>query len=123
MVRQARVMPLVVVQLVLAAVYLTTLKRALRNLIDNAIGYGNVARMTRTRQPGLAIITIADDQLAAAFEPFVRFEASPSRDTGGVGLGLAITRTAMQAHGGNVTLRNRADGGLETVMRLPVDPA
>ena len=117
-------------QPVLAAVHLTTLKRALRNLIDNAIRYGDVARVTLTGQPGLAIITIADDgpglpedQLAAVFEPFVRLEASRSHDTGGVGLGLAIARTALQAHGGDVTLRNRAAGGLEAVVRLPVDPA
>ena len=117
-------------QPVLAAVHLTTLKRALRNLIDNAIRYGDIARVTLTGQPGLAIITIADDgpglpedQLAAVFEPFVRLEASRSRDTGGVGLGLAIARTALQAHGGDVTLRNRAAGGLEAVVRLPVDPA
>ena len=117
-------------QPVLAAVHLTTLKRALRNLIDNAIRYGDVARVTLTGQPGLAIITIADDgpglpedQLAAVFEPFVRLEASRSRDTGGVGLGLAIARTALQAHGGDVTLRNRPEGGLEAVVRLPVDPA
>ena len=117
-------------QPVLAAVHLTTLKRALRNLIDNAIRYGDIARVTLTGQPGLAIITIADDgpglpedQLAAVFEPFVRLEASRSRDTGGVGLGLAIARTVLQAHGGDVTLRNRAEGGLEAVVRLPVDPA
>ena len=92
--------------------------------------YGDVARVTLTGQPGLAIITIADDgpglpedQLAAVFEPFVRLEASRSRDTGGFGLGLAIARTALQAHGGDVTLRNRAEGGLEAVVRLPVDPA
>ena len=117
-------------QPVLATVHLTTLKRALRNLIDNAIRYGDIARVTLTGQPGLAIITIADDgpglpedQLAAVFEPFVRLEASRSHDTGGVGLGLAIARTALQAHGGDVTLRNRAAGGLEAVVRLPVDPA
>jgi len=103
------------------------LNRALRNLIDNAVRYGDVANVTLTQTQGTAVIFIADngpglpdDQLEAVFEPFVRFEPSRSRDTGGVGLGLAIARTVIQAHGGTVTLRNLPDGGLEAVVRLPI---
>jgi hypothetical protein len=103
------------------------LNRALRNLIDNAVRYGGVANVTLTQEQGTAVISIADngpglpdDQLEAVFEPFVRFEPSRSRDTGGVGLGLAIARTVIQAHGGTVTLRNLPDGGLEAVVRLPI---
>lgn len=117
-------------QPVLATVRPTPLKRALRNLIDNAIRYGDRARVMLTQQPGLAIITITDDgpglpedQLDAVFEPFRRLETSRSRDTGGVGLGLAIARTIVQAHGGDVTLANRPEGGLQATVRLPVDPA
>lgn len=106
------------------------LNRALRNLIDNAIRYGDVARVTLRKEPGMAIIFIADegpglpeDQLDAVFEPFVRFEGSRSRDTGGVGLGLAIARTIIQAHGGGVTLRNRPEGGVEAVVTLPTGEA
>ncbi len=108
----------------------TALNRALRNLIDNAVRYGGVARVTLTHEPGIAVITIADDgpglpddQLEAVFEPFVRLDASRSRDTGGVGLGLAIARTIIQAHGGTVVLRNRKEGGLEAVVRLPMGKA
>jgi signal transduction histidine kinase len=100
--------------------------RALRNLLDNAVRYGSVALVTLTQEPGLAVITIADkgpglpeDQLEAVFEPFVRLEGSRSRDTGGVGLGLAIARTIIQAHGGTVKLRNRREGGVEAVVTLP----
>lgn len=103
------------------------MNRALRNLIDNAVRYGGRAQVALTTEPGAAVITIADtgpglpeDQLEAVFEPFVRLEASRSRDTGGVGLGLAIARTIIQAHGGTVTLRNRRHGGLEAVVRLPL---
>lgn len=103
------------------------LNRALRNLIDNAMRYGGVANVTLAREPGTAVIAIADtgpglpdDQLEAVFEPFVRFEPSRSRDTGGVGLGLAIARTIIQAHGGTVTLHNVPTGGLEAVVRLPI---
>jgi signal transduction histidine kinase len=103
------------------------LNRALRNLIDNAVRYGDVANVTLTQEPGMVIITIADsgpglpkDQLEAVFEPFVRLEGSRNRDTGGVGLGLAIARTIVQAHGGTVLLRNRAGGGLDAIVRLPI---
>ena len=103
------------------------LNRALRNLIDNAVRYGDVANVTLTQEPGTVIITIADtgpglpkDQLEAVFEPFVRLEGSRNRDTGGVGLGLALARTIVQAHGGTVLLRNRAGGGLDAMVRLPI---
>ncbi len=112
---------------VVATVRPNALNRALRNLIDNAIRYGDAAQITLTREPGAARITIADtgpglpeDQLQAVFEPFVRFETSRSRDTGGAGLGLAIARTIVQAHGGEVHLHNRQEGGLEAVLRLPL---
>ncbi len=106
------------------------LNRALRNLIDNAVRYGGIAMVKLDRSPGLAVITIADkgqglpeEQLEAVFEPFVRLEGSRSRDTGGVGLGLAIARTIIQAHGGTVVLRNVAAGGLEAVVCLPLGDA
>ena len=102
------------------------LNRALRNLIDNAVRYGGVADVTVAQEPGCAVITVADkgpglpeDQLEAVFEPFVRLESSRNRDTGGAGLGLAITRTIIQAHGGTVQLRNRSGGGLSAIVRLP----
>lgn len=114
-------------QPLLATIRPQTLNRALRNLIDNAVRYGGVAKVTLKQEPGMAVITIADkgpglpsDQLEAVFEPFVRLEGSRSRDTGGVGLGLAIARSIIQAHGGTVLLRNLPEGGLEVVVRLPV---
>jgi signal transduction histidine kinase len=79
-----------------------------------------------TQEPGMAVIKVADqgpglpeDQLESVFEPFVRLEGSRNRDTGGVGLGLAIARTIIQAHGGTITLRNVPEGGLEAVVSLP----
>ncbi len=106
------------------------LNRALRNLIDNAVRYGGTAEVSLTQEPGFAVITVADkglglpeDQLEAVFEPFVRLEGSRNRDTGGVGLGLAIARTIVQAHGGTIQLRNRIGGGLNAIVRLPVGDA
>ena len=53
------------------------------------------------------------------FEPFVRLEESRSQETGGVGLGMAIARSIVRGHGGDITLANRAGGGLSTVIHLP----
>ena len=52
-------------------------------------------------------------------EPFVRLEASRNRETGGSGLGLALARSAAQAHGGSLELENRAEGGLLARILLP----
>jgi signal transduction histidine kinase len=53
------------------------------------------------------------------FLPYERLGRSRNSETGGVGLGLAIARTIARAHGGDVTLSNRAIGGLSVVLRLP----
>ncbi|MHA6326521.1 ATP-binding protein [Roseivivax sp. CAU 1753] len=112
---------------VVARVRPVALKRALRNLIDNAVRYGENAEVGLLRDRDAAIISISDngpglpeDQLEAVFEPFRRLETSRSRDTGGTGLGLAIARTVIRAHGGEVTLQNRKAGGLKATVELPL---
>ncbi len=111
---------------VLARVRPVALKRALRNLIDNANRYGGRAEIELTKDGDEAVMTISDDgpglpddQLEAVFEPFRRIETSRSRETGGSGLGLAIARTVIRAHGGEVSLRNRQGGGLIATVTLP----
>jgi len=103
------------------------LKRALRNLIDNAVEYGGQADVGLSRDGDTAIISISDNgpglpenQLEEVFEPFRRLEASRSRETGGVGLGLSIARTVVRGHGGEVTLLNRPGGGLSAMVSLPL---
>jgi len=103
-----------------------SLRRALRNLIDNAQRYGGGAEVAARPVAGGVEITVADrgpgipaDQLDAVFEPFRRLEGSRSRETGGTGLGLAIARAVAQAHGGSLTLANRAGGGLVATLALP----
>jgi signal transduction histidine kinase len=104
----------------------TALKRALRNLLDNAVKYGTRARVALRDTGPEAEITIEDDgpglapeEIARVFEPFYRVEGSRSRDTGGIGLGLAITRSLIERQGGSVTLANRTGGGLRASVRLP----
>ncbi|HVB66890.1 MAG TPA: ATP-binding protein [Acetobacteraceae bacterium] len=104
------------------------LKRALANLVANALAYGNAARvrLTPAGADGQITIEIEDDgpgipptDLEIVFEPFRRGEPSRNRETGGVGLGLPIARNILRAHGGDVTLANRPGGGLRATVRVP----
>jgi signal transduction histidine kinase len=106
------------------------LKRALTNLIDNAVKYGKRARAAIRPGPQTVEITIddegpgiAEDELARVFQPFYRVEGSRSRETGGIGLGLAIALSVIQAHGGQLTLTNRPEGGLRACVTLPARSA
>jgi len=114
---------------VVARIRPAALKRALRNLVENALAYGRRARVSLVREGGEAIVTVDDDgpgippdKLEEVFEPFVRLETSRSSETGGVGLGLAIARGIARGHGGEVTLANRPEGGLRARLRLPLAP-
>lgn len=102
------------------------LKRALANLVGNALAYGGAARLTLAPGAGQIRITIEDDgpgvpdhELESVFQPFRRLESSRNRETGGTGLGLPIARNILRAHGGDVVLRNRLKGGLAAVATLP----
>ncbi len=102
------------------------LDRALSNLIDNAVLYGDRAEVAVTSEEGAVVCIIDDsgpglppDQLEAVFSPFHRLEASRSRATGGAGLGLAISRSIIERSGGGVVLGDRPEGGLRATVRLP----
>jgi signal transduction histidine kinase len=110
----------------------TWLRRAMRNLIENAVRYGQRARVSLVREGRWAVIRIEDDgpgipegEIAAMMEPFARGEASRNRETGGAGLGLTLARAIAEQHGGTITLRNREEGGkvagLVAELRLPLD--
>lgn len=104
------------------------LKRALANLVGNALKYGEAARVTlHPLQRGLVRIDIEDDgpgipqdEMERVFEPFRRLEGSRNRETGGSGLGLSIARNIVRAHGGDIALANRPEGGLRATVTLPV---
>ena len=102
------------------------LKRAIRNLIDNAVKYGKKANVAIKPKPKSIEITIDDEgpgipeqELSRVFEPFYRLEESRSPETGGVGLGLAIAYSIVQAHQGELRLSNRPAGGLRASVMLP----
>jgi signal transduction histidine kinase len=101
------------------------LRRALTNLIDNARQFATAAvvRVQRVGDDCVFFIGdngpgIPDTELERVFEPFYRLESSRNRNTGGAGLGLCIARDIAHAHGGELTLSNRSDGGLEAKLTL-----
>jgi signal transduction histidine kinase len=104
-----------------------SIKRALRNLIDNAVKYGTRARVSVETAGRTVTIHVDDDgpglsekDLERIFDPFVRLESSRSRETGGVGLGLSIARSIAQSHGGRISAHCRAEGGLRMTFVLPL---
>jgi signal transduction histidine kinase len=104
------------------------LKRALTNLVGNALKYGDAAFITLSTSDRQTVHIDIDDQgpgiepadMDTAFEPFRRLETSRNRETGGSGLGLPIARNILRAHGGDVVLINRGQGGLRARVTLPV---
>jgi signal transduction histidine kinase len=105
---------------------LVGMKRVVNNLISNAIKYGDCARVSIGANDNEIEIVITDkgpgipeDQLEKVLQPFYRCEASRNRNTGGVGLGLSIAQSIIEAHGGELILSNRTEGGLEAKVLLP----
>ena len=112
---------------VVAPVHVTWAKRALRNLVSNAVRYGGSAVVEVSREGNDAVLRVTDhgpgipaDRIADMTEPFTRGEASRNRETGGAGLGLTLARAIAEAHGGRLVLANRAEGGLSAELRLPI---
>lgn len=102
------------------------IRRALRNLIENAVVYGQRAHVSVERRDGSVHLIvadegpgIADDRMEEMMEPFTRLEGSRNRETGGAGLGLALVRAIMTEHDGALRLVNRPQGGLEASLVIP----
>lgn len=110
----------------------TWVRRALRNLIGNALRYGRTARVSVDREGDFAVVRIDDDgpgiaeaDIARMLEPFARGEPSRNTETGGTGLGLTLARAVAEQDGGTLRLANRRDAqgriaGLTATLRLPL---
>jgi signal transduction histidine kinase len=102
------------------------IKRAVRNLVENAVAYGHKANV-RISDAGDGYDVLVEDEgpgipegeRQRVFEPFVRLESSRNEATGGTGLGLTLVKAIAEGHGGAVTLENRPGGGLRVRMHLP----
>ena len=102
------------------------IRRAVRNLVENAVAYGAKADVQITDNgAGYEIVVedegpgIPEDERQRVFEPFVRLESSRNTATGGTGLGLTLVKAIAEGHGGGVVLENREKGGLRARMILP----
>jgi signal transduction histidine kinase len=105
------------------------LRRALRNLVDNAVRHASSrVQVTAGRVGEEAVVAVSDDGTGIAledrervFERFVRLDEARSRDSGGSGLGLAITRELVERNGGTVRLTDSRLGGARFELALPID--
>jgi len=103
------------------------LKRAVTNLVENAIKYGTAPEIELFREDTWFVLLVRDrgqgiphDALEDVFRPYYRLDRSRNRATGGVGLGLTVAQAIIQGHGGEITLTNRPEGGVEARVTLPV---
>ncbi|TAN57943.1 MAG: two-component sensor histidine kinase, partial [Magnetospirillum sp.] len=102
------------------------IKRALANLVENGCRFGGQVAV-RAGHQGSGIEVVIEDQgpgipeaeMGHVFAPFFRLEGSRNRKTGGIGLGLSVARTIIRAHGGDISLENRKEGGLRVTVTLP----
>ena len=106
------------------------LKRAIANLLDNALHYGERVELSVATTPTSAVVTIRDHgpgvppaALPTLFEPYVRLEHGRQSYRAGSGLGLGIAKHIVEGQGGALALRNHPEGGLEARISLPLASA
>jgi signal transduction histidine kinase len=102
------------------------LRRILTNLVDNALRYGKSAKLELGENADQVTLMVDDEgpgipasKRKLLLEPFTRMEQSRARHTGGAGLGLAIVRQLVEAHGGEIAISGAPSGGARVVVSLP----
>jgi signal transduction histidine kinase len=110
----------------LARVRPRSFKRAVVNIVENAVRYGGSAEIAARRDGDEIEIRVVDhgpgipvSERDDVLKPFYRCESSRSRETGGIGLGLSIAADTIRAHGGRILLRDTSGGGLTVELRMP----
>jgi len=103
------------------------LRRVVANIVDNAIKYGHLAHARMSLGQNTVAVTVDDegpgipaDRRQAMLEPFNRLETSRNRSTGGAGLGLAVVRSLVEAHGGTIEIAAAPSGGARVIVELPI---
>jgi signal transduction histidine kinase len=107
----------------------SAMRRALSNLIENALHYGGQVRVRLAGSAGEGVtLTVEDDgpgipeeRIAEVLRPFVRLDEARARNTKGLGLGLAIVAKVVEGEGGVLSLANRASGWLRVTIELPAE--
>lgn len=102
------------------------MRRAVRNLIENAVKYGGGAEVFLRPDSKSVEIVVCDngpgippERIGEVFEAFTRLESSRNKETGGIGLGLALANAIVREAGGDIRLTNRPEGGLAATITLP----
>jgi len=113
-----------------AALRRNAFKRAIVNLVSNAVRHASLVSIRALRSRGWLTITVEDngpgippDRREEVFRPFHSLNKARNQDTKSSGLGLAIARDIIRGHGGEITLGESALGGLKAVIRIPIQPA
>jgi len=101
-------------------------RRAIHNLVENAVNYGGCADVRLSEGPDIVTIAVDDEgpgiaehQLEEVLRPFSRLDSSRRRNTRGLGLGLAIVARAVEREQGTLTLSNHSAGGFRAEISLP----
>ncbi len=110
------------------------IKQIILNLLSNAIKFsregGAIAIRLTAAPAGLAVLEIEDhgigmteDEQERAVQPFGQAKPATTRNYGGTGLGLPITKGLVEAHGGTLTIASRAGDGTIVTIVLPIESA
>jgi two-component system osmolarity sensor histidine kinase EnvZ len=102
-------------------------KRAVANLVNNAVRFADHVTVSAGRQDGSLVVEVEDDgpgipegEREHVFRPFYRLDHARNQDAGSTGLGLAIARDIARIHGGDIALGRSRLGGLKAVLKVPV---